>query len=355
MQNYLPALDLDKMLNLPLPPQARKGTSAAAEPDLLLPMPLPGVDLHATLSAKRIVYKGFAMRGVESKIASVNDSADMTFASSFSTGAIDNAVHADFRNQRTFAFSDKFTVKNVELNDLMARFGNLVKPVTPLNKQLAQLDKGLSGRITVQGALQGAGDTPDRITNSLTGAMTVRMADGKLENTPVQKTAAAALAAFLKSDKFAGINPITFKELSASVRIASRRAYIDELQIMSDLGDWKARGSIGFDAYMDMAVSTRLSKQASGKILALEGGVKGAAKSLLAGTQLASAAGLLDNLSLIPHDNEGRISLKFALMGPVDEPKVGSLDFGEVGREKGVGSQAVSGTPPRGKTMCRRR
>ncbi len=65
------------------------------------------------------MYKGFAMRGVESKIASVNDSADMTFASSFSTGTIDNAVHADFRNQRTFAFSDKFTVKNVELNDLI--------------------------------------------------------------------------------------------------------------------------------------------------------------------------------------------------------------------------------------------
>ncbi len=118
---------------------------------------------------------------------------------------------------------------------------------------------------------------------------------------------------------------------------------------MSDLGDWKARGSIGFDAVMDMAVSTRLSKQVSGKILALEGGVKGVAKSLLAGTQLASAAGFIDNLSLIPHDNEGRISLKFALTGPVDEPKVGSLDFGEVGREKGAGGQVVSKDTAKGK------
>ncbi len=184
------------------------------------------------------------------------------------------------------------------------------------------------------------------MTSSLTGGLAVHLTDGKLENTPFQKTASAAIGAFLKSDKLEGINPITFKELNSSIRIATGRAYIDELKILSDLGDWKARGSVGFDAGLDLAVSTRLSKAMSGKLLAVEGAAKGAAKNLLAGTQLAGAASLLDNLSLIPHDNEGRISLKFALSGPADNPRVGNIDFGDVGQGRGVegqGTAAASG------------
>ncbi len=332
-----PLLDLDKLLLVCTSPKpgtgnASSGGAPSASPDLLFAPPLPFADLHATLSAKRIVYKGFVMNDAESKMASVNNVADVKFASAFSTGTVDNAFHADLGKPGSISFADKFAVKNVQLGDFLARFGDLVPQTTPLTRQLGQLDKSLYGRIGIQGDLRGAGATPDRIASSLTGGMAIRMADGKLENTPFQKTASAAIGAFLKSDKLEGINPITFKELNAAVRIANGRAFIDELKILSDLGDWKARGSVGFDAALDLAVATRLSKAMSGKLLAVEGAAKGAAKNLLAGTQLAGASSLLDNLSLIPHDHEGRISLKFALSGPADNPRVGNLDFGDVGQ-----------------------
>jgi autotransporter translocation and assembly factor TamB len=159
---------------------------------------------------------------------------------------------------------------------------------------------------------------------------------------------------FLQSDQLEGINPINFSELSASIRIANRRVFIDEMKILSDLGDWKARGSIGFDAGVGMAVSIRLSKQVSGKVLDVEGAAKEAAKRLLAGTQLSAAAGLFDNLSLIPHDKEGRISLKFALSGTVSAPQVGSLAFGDIGRQgNGTGGQAVFGSDGKWKNDSR--
>jgi hypothetical protein len=354
-----PFLDIDNMLNLSRPAPAGAGSTSApaaagsASPDLLFAPPLPGADLHATVSAKQIVYKGFAMNGVAAKITSADNGAAMKFSSSFSTGTIDNEFHADGGPGKKLSFSDKFTVKNVELNDFFARFGDLVSQPTPLGRQLMQLDRGLYGRISLEGALEGAGDTPARMTTGVSGGFALNMKDGRLQNTPIQNTAAAAMRAFLKSDNLEGIDPVYFKELGASVRIADGRAFIDELKIRSDLGDWNARGSVSFDADMDMAVSTRLSKAASAGVLAVEGAAKGAAKNLLAGTQLAAAAGLLDNVSLIPHDNEGRISLTFVLSGPVASPRAGSLAFGEVGRAS-PGGQAAAGGAAKGKQDAQR-
>jgi hypothetical protein len=78
-----------------------------------------------------------------------------------------------------------------------------------------------------------------------------------------------------------------------------------------------------------MAVSTKLSKEISSRILAVEGTAKGLAKNALQGTKFAAAAGILDNISMIPRDNEGRVSLKFGLGGLVASPKISSIAFGE--------------------------
>jgi hypothetical protein len=102
----------------------------------------------------------------------------------------------------------------------------------------------------------------------------------------------------------------------------------DNLKIMSDIADWSAKGKVGFDALMDMAVSSRLNKDLSGRLLAVEGAVKSGLKGILGKTQLAGAAGLLDNMNMIPRDNEGRVTLTFGLGGPVASPTITGLAFG---------------------------
>jgi hypothetical protein len=121
---------------------------------------------------------------------------------------------------------------------------------------------------------------------------------------------------------------INFRDLGATIRLANGAAIFENLKIMSDVADWDAKGRVGFDALMDMAVSSRLSKEISGRLLAAESAVKGGLKNALGGTQLAGAAGLLDNMSLIPRDGEGRVTLKFGLGGPVAQPKVTGIAFG---------------------------
>ena len=325
-------------MNLAPPGKSGAKAGAAAPPDMLLPVLLPMADLHGVFTATKINYKGFTMGNVAAKIASVGSKADVDFSSAFSTGTIASTLHADLTNPKAITFADKFTVKNVELNDLMARFGDFLKPVTPLNQQLLQINKGLFGRINVDGAMQGRGSTPEQITKSISGTMNIHMANGKLENTPFQTAVASAFTAFLKTDQLGSINPVNFKELGAATRIAGSRATIDELKILSDLGDWNAKGTVGFDAVIDMAVSTRLSKEISGRILAVEGTVKGLAANALKGTQFAAATGLLDNVSIIPHDNEGRVWLKFGLAGLVNTPKLTSLSFGQVGSQSTASS-----------------
>ncbi len=156
-----PLLDLDKLLKISSPAQPGGGGNAtapaapSASPDLLFAPPLPIADLHATLSAKQIVYKGFVMNGVTAKMTSVNNVADVNISSTFSTGTVDNAFHADLGKPGSISFSDKFAVKNVQLGDLLARFGDLVPRTTPLTRQLGQLDKSLYGRIGIQGDLRG--------------------------------------------------------------------------------------------------------------------------------------------------------------------------------------------------------
>jgi hypothetical protein len=271
----------------------------------------------------------------------------MPFAPKLSaTGTL--SIEAQLRG-RPFPGKPPLLTGSARLTDVAVHYADLSRSVNNLNAAIEFTDKSITINPLTLRFGTGAGTAPDRMANSLAGTLTIHMAEGRLENTSFQKTAATAIRAFLQSDHFEGINPINFSELSASVRIANGRAFIDEMKILSDLGDWKAEGSIGFDAGMNMAVSTRLSKQVSGKILDIEGAAKGAAKSLLAGTQLAAAAGLLDNLSLIPHDNDGRISLRFTLLGPISAPQVGSLAFGDFGQGNRTGGQAVSGSDGKGK------
>jgi hypothetical protein len=155
------------------------------------------------------------------------------------------------------------------------------------------------------------------------------MANGKIVNAPAARVASSSFASLLKTDKLGSLDIINFRDLATKVRLSSGRALFDDLKIASDVGDWQAKGSVGFDALMDMAVSTKLSKEISNRILAVEGKAKGLAKNALQGTKFAAAAGILDNINVIPRDNEGRVTLKFGLGGMVANPKIASIAFGE--------------------------
>jgi uncharacterized protein involved in outer membrane biogenesis len=319
-----PFLNIDE--TVAPPPPAKEGTKSDAPPAPIAP--LPNMDLRALVTANKIIYQGFTMSSMVFKITIINNIADMNFSTGFAGGTIADVLNADMRNVQNVSFKNNLTIKSIEVNDLMARFGEYIKPVTPLNRELLSLNKCLFGRINLQSSLAGSGGTVDDMIKGITGNIGAQMASGRIENAPAAKVASSSFASFLKTSSVPKFDVINIKDLGAKIHLANGQAVFENLKIISDVADWEAKGKVGFDALMDMAVSSRLNKEISGKLLAAESAVKGGLKSALGGTQLAGAAGLLNNMSLIPRDGEGRVTLKFGLGGPVAQPKVTGVAFG---------------------------
>jgi uncharacterized protein involved in outer membrane biogenesis len=331
----LPRTTIDMKLTSPFlnvdetvapPPPAKEGAKSDAPPAPIAP--LPNMDLRALVTANKIIYQGFSMSSLVLKINIINNIANMNFSTGFAGGTIANALSADMRNAGNVTFKNNLTIKNIEVNDLMARFGEYIKPVTPLNRELASLNKCLFGRINLQSSLAGSGGTVDDLMKSLSGNIAPKMASGKIVNAPAAKVMSSSFASFLKTSKIGNFDEINFRDLSATIRLANGQAIFDNLKIMSDVSDWDVKGVVGFDALMNMTVSSRLNKDISGKLLAAENAVKGGLKTALGNTQLAGAAGLLGNMNLVPRDGEGRVTVKCMLGGPVADPKVTGLAFG---------------------------
>jgi hypothetical protein len=327
-----PMINVDEAVK---PPPPAKVSQEAAEATANAPLltPLPGIDMKGTVTARTFIYQGFTMSNMAARISVMNDIADVNFTTGFAGGTIGNAVHADLKNVNSIIFENNLTVRNVEINDLMQRFGDYIKPVTPLNREFRQINKSLFGRINIQSSLRGGGGTAEAITKSITGTIGANMASGRIEKTPVQTAIQSSFVKFLKSDRLGNCEVINFRNLAAAIRLADGNAIVEDLRIPSDAGDWLVKGKVGFDALMNMAVSTKLTKEISARLLAAEGTAKsvakGAATKLLQGTRFAGAENMLDNVNGIPRDNEGRVTLKFGLGGPVGGPRVTGLGFGE--------------------------
>jgi hypothetical protein len=325
MKLVSPFLNIDEILAPPPPEKKTKGSEIAAPVPIA---PLPDFDLKTLVTANKIIYQGFTMSGMVTKITIINNIADMNFSTGFAGGAIANAFNADMRNVGNVTFKNNLTIKNIEVNDLMARFGEYIKPVTPLNRELASLNKCLFGRINLQSSLAGSGGTVDDLMKGLSGNIGTQMASGKIVNAPAAKVMSSSFASFLKSGTIGNFDEINFRDLGATIRLANGQAIFDNLKMASDVSDWDVKGVVGFDALMNMTVSSRLNKSISGKLLAAEDALKGGLKTALGNTQLAGAAGLLGNMNLVPRDGEGRVTVKCLLGGPVANPKVTGLAFG---------------------------
>jgi uncharacterized protein involved in outer membrane biogenesis len=322
-----PYLNVDDVI-MPQQPASKNPQNKPAAEESALIAPLPAVDVKGLVTANKLIYRGFTMSNLAAKINIVNDIALVDFTTGFAGGTIGTVLNADMRNTQNIAFRNTLTVKSVEVNDLMQRFGEYIKPVTPLNRELASINKCLFGRINLQSMMTGNGGTADAIMKSLTGNIGTQMASGRLVNAPAARVASTSFTKFLKSDKIGNLDVINIRDLGATIKLANSQAMFDNLKIMSDIADWSAKGKVGFDALMDMAVSSRLNKDLSGRLLAVEGAVKSGLKGILGKTQLAGAAGLLDNMNMIPRDNEGRVTLTFGLGGPVASPTITGLAFG---------------------------
>ncbi|NLD92791.1 MAG: AsmA family protein [Fibrobacter sp.] len=308
--------------------------SAAGSADtLLLPAPLPGIDMKAVIKSNKCIYQGIILDNLNMTVNVINDIADINVKTGFSGGTITNVLNGDLRDVNDIKFTNKFNVEKVQVAELISKFAPFIKPVNVLNREIVNLQNSLSGRLSLQSTFNGRGRSPDGIMKTLLGDLSIRVGDGQI----TKSNMVASLAS--KVEKFVDIKDIKFRDMKAAVHVENERLNFEDFKIGSSAGDWDIKGSTGFNGVLQMTVNNRLTKEYSDKVNALQNKGRDAAKNLLAGTKLSAASQLIDNVG-IPADREGRITLKMNLGGTIDKPEASFAGFGE-----GVAPQADQKIP----------
>jgi uncharacterized protein involved in outer membrane biogenesis len=319
-----PMLNVDEFMPQSKEPQTAQKSENKSSVSAPLIAPLPGVDMTGTINAVKLIYSGITMDNLMMKVRVLQDIADVDIKTGFSKGSIEELVHADLRNTRDVSFTNNLKVTNIQIAELLNKFGNFIEPSTPLNRELIQLEKSLSGTLNMNSQMSGHGGTSDELTNTLNGSIDAKIADGRISNSLIMKRLSGVI------EKFTNVDDITFRDLNAKLKIANQRVTFQQCTINAgEMGDWDVLGDVGFDASLAMKVNNRLSKSMSQKALQLQNAGKNAIKGLLAGTNFGGIGNnLLDNAG-IPSDKEGRITLRLGLSGTASDPKPQFLGFGE--------------------------
>jgi uncharacterized protein involved in outer membrane biogenesis len=339
-----PMLDVDEFM----PPSKESQAAPEAEkPTQPVPLiaPLPGIDMTGKISAGKFIYTGIEMDNLLLNFRVINEIADVDLKTGFSKGTIAEQVHADLRNVQNISFTNNLKINSVQVGELIGKFGNFIKPTTPLNRELINLEKSLSGSLNLASTMSGHGGTSDEITRTLNGGIDVSIVDGRISNSLIAKRLSGVV------EKFTNVDDITFRDLKAKLQVENQRVTFKQCNIIAgEMGDWDILGDVGFDASLAMKINTKLSKTVSQKALQVQNAGKNALKGLLGGTNLgAMGNSLIDNAG-IPSDKDGRITLRLGLGGSASDPKPQFLGFGE-GNSSNESTSAKSQLKDKAKEM----
>lgn len=332
-----PLLDANEMLPKPPAEQARAKPAAAAagrEP-LLLPAPLPGIDIHGIFTGDRVRYMDFELTGLSAKITSVNDVMSVTFKSRLLGGSIASDMAVDAKNNANLRIKNGLSVDNVEISQFLAAAKGMVPPGAPLSAELKKLDKSIFGKAVVKSDMVTSGGTMTGLFDNLNGTVVMKVADGRIANGELLSSISSVVAKFMK------LGDIPFKGLTMKAAVRDKKITIEDMTVNSaSMGDWKAAGQVGFEGGLGMNLSDKLTKELSRPLLALQSKGKDALKGLLGSTPLAQAgSGFLDKAG-IPADKDGRVTLLIGLGGLISKPQPGFKGFGA-----GQASTGQSGQP----------
>lgn len=328
-----PLLNVDAFM-----PPAKKDPNELVKKEqergVLLLAPLPGIDMQGTVTAQTIISNGLTMKNMKMQVKVVRDIADIAVTTGFAGGTIAETIHADLQNTKSVSINNKLAIQQLEVNDLMSILGGFIQPTNPLAKELKNIQQSLFGTIQLTSSLSARGGTAEALTQSLSGEIAAKVTNGKIANSLAVKKLSGVV------EKFVKINDITFRDLSAQLKIANANVLVENLRILSMVGDWDANGAIGFDSKLALQVTNRLTKPMSDDLLKIQGGGKSVLKGLLKGSQYSGVVNnVIDNVG-IPVDREGRITLKMALAGLASAPQASFIGFGagEAGSAKSAAS-----------------
>jgi hypothetical protein len=342
---------------------AETGPVTTGDEPLSLPV-LPDVVVKGTVAAAKITVKKIDVTRLNTRIDVTKAAISMATNAALYTGSITQTLSVKLPSAQAVSFENVFNAEHIEANDFTSRFKTLLPSgpgASPIFARLGGLDGVLSGKMTLKSRFSGNGGTVNQIKKNLVGEILLDIFDGRIApNRTVQAvfSATSKVGEIMKMagrpSPFEGSGEIAFRKLHNKITVKDETVTLDDFTFDSKEGDWLVRGTVGFNAVMNMNLSDKLTPPLSGQLLSGQKKASGAAQkgvSAVAG-KLGAAGGLVQSAAdagmeavSIPADKQGRVTMNIGLAGPVDSPQPRWNGFGAPGDKEGPKAQAAKSSP----------
>jgi hypothetical protein len=297
--------------------------SDAQPPSLLLPAPLPGIDMNGKITTGELRYEGFELNNLTMDYTMVNDIMTVTTKTGVFDGSFAQSLTVDAGNIHDLKVKSSLTMQRVEINRVIAETKSWLSDESVLNRQLKKLDRHLYGKSNMSIEFVSHGGTMQELTKYLDGTVRAELSDGRISGGEVIER----IGKPLQKLKILTLDEIQFRTMKFTARIKDEKVYLDNLYVGSPgTGDWNAEGVVGFNGSIGVDLTNRLPIGISRTIAKGKNFVASKAKSAMEKTALAPAAGLVDNVGPRP-DKQGRYTVRTTLAGALPGFSVKTFQF----------------------------
>ncbi len=280
--------DTDKLFPEAVPGSgANIGTGGAARDSVSVSMVLlPDVDGQGTFSVDTLIYTQVPFTDITGKIK-IEDRIITAYDATGNvySGTVAGETAINLSNFEKPVYTGKFTAKQIEANDFVARF--------------TRFGGHLFGKINLDGTYEATGWESEAFLNSLTLNGDGKMQDGKLI------TSGASYALLEKLAELSGQTfdkEQTLKGLNSAIKVEDGKVFLDKLKAeLGKIGEVSIDGYYGFNGNLDY----------SGTILLSESMSKDVASKLGLGSSIAN---------LLTSGSTPRFAVPVKIGGTVDNP-----------------------------------
>lgn len=355
--------ELMKKQNQAASKQTKTPSSAKAKSESapILAAPLPGIDLTGKITCNKFIYENIELSNFKTDINSLNDILKVVTKATIYKGTMSNNLHLNVQKINNVKVTNKFNVRNIDVNKFISNFNNLLSENEALFKEVKKMDNGLNGNLTLTTDISTQGRTSDDMIQALNGVINARIQNGKINGGPIIQGLGKAANGIIKIGgpvikrvpggkdilEFLNVGTLTFRDYKQNIIIRDQHVYFDRATInSSSVGDWEVQGNVAFNGNLDFNLANRLPRNISYEIVKYqEKGTKKAKSLIKQGTsKLGSMAGTVNSLidseidqRSIATDRQGRATVLYTLQGTAGSPKITNVSF-----KKGSQSQTIA-------------
>lgn len=319
-----PRIDLGQLLARDKRPKGRPpGPSERPDTIPLLVAPLLPVAATGELSCRQLDYKGASIVNLRGTFTGDTARAVASMTGEYGGGTLETQAATTLSPTGEPVFSHSLRLRGASAGEITGDVLALVPGNSPLVRALRRGGTPVYGVCDVALTLDARGATMPALKRTLTATLDAAVREGRLDEAPMLMQFLEVVEKLTRQDL-----ALTFDTLRARLRVDTGTVLFDSLALDAPTGLWTAHGTASLDGALSLVVANHLPRILSEKVLGLGGKVGEPADGAAEGTLLSDVFGALGAKG-VPSDQNGLVSLRFAVGGTASDPTVLFLGFGD--------------------------